>query len=115
MKAIVRIGETAAAAADTALRRVGSLARRGRDEAHRLALERTLHRAQRQLGALVYALHKNGVNDEPLVARYIEMVAQAEAALAAHTSRLHAAVRCPICGASADPDAVFCPLCGEKL
>ena len=39
-----------------------------------LALENKLSRAQRQLGALVYALHKNGEENTALVERYIETV-----------------------------------------
>lgn len=119
MKTTERIRETAAAAADGALRAAGSLVRRGEAGARRLALVRRLHLCERQLGALVYALHKSGASDDALVARYLEMVESAEKALAAHDGAVRTArgrtVRCPVCGATADPDRTFCPVCGEKL
>ena len=88
-----------------------------------LALENKLSRAQRQLGALVYALHKNGEENTALVERYIETIAAVEkdiaalepAPAAAMADDAQTAVYCPQCGAEVDPHAIFCPGCGGKL
>lgn len=94
-----------------------------------MALESKLSRAQRQLGALVYALRKNGDANEALVARYCDAIAQIEqqmeqlgatAAPAAESTAASGAdaavsVLCPQCGAEVDPSAIFCPGCGCKL
>ena len=50
----------AATLADAAVKTTGDLAQKGKKQMDLLALENKLSRAQRQLGALVYALHKNG-------------------------------------------------------
>lgn len=113
------VKKTAAAAADGALRTTGALTRMAEEQLKRAALDHRLGRAQRQLGALVYALRKNGAQDEALVGRYVENIAEIEAEIAALTAHPGQAPRmrplCPVCGAPVSPDAPFCPACGEKL
>ncbi|MEG1380725.1 MAG: zinc ribbon domain-containing protein [Ruthenibacterium sp.] len=98
---------------------------KGKEKVDLIALENKLAKAQRQLGALVYSLHKNGEENEALVARYISAIAAIESKMEAHGTVTPAApmpdaaaattVLCPQCGAEVDPDAIFCPGCGCKL
>ena len=73
----------AATLADAAVKTTGDLAQKGKKQMDLLALENKLSRAQRQLGALVYALHKNGEENTALVERYIETIAAVEKDIAA--------------------------------
>ena len=47
----------------------------------RVSLENQLAKAQRQLGALVYSLHKADEENQPLVDKYIENIAEIEKAI----------------------------------
>lgn len=78
----------AATLADAAVKTTGDLAQKGKKQMDLLALENKLSRAQRQLGALVYALHKNGEENTALVERYIETIAAVEKDIAARFSAL---------------------------
>ncbi len=121
MNAFDKVKQTAAAAADTALRAADEVAGKGRRQMRILTLSGQLNRAQQQLGALIYALRKNKAENEALVERYVEAIADIEAELAelrgagARPEEGKAAASCPVCGAAVDPDALFCPACGEKL
>ena len=111
--------KAAAKAADGALRVTGAVTRSAQAQAKRAALDYKLGRAQRQLGALVYALRKNGAVNEALVARYVETIAQIEAEIAGLSGNAGRAPKvrplCPVCGAAVPAEAPFCPSCGEKL
>ena len=106
----------AATLADAAVKTTGDLAQKGKKQMDLLALENKLSRAQRQLGALVYALHKNGEENTALVERYIETIAAVEkdiaalgpAPAAAMADDAQTAVYCPQCGAEVDHGA-WCP------
>ena len=52
-----------------------------------LAAERHLAKTQRQLGALVYSLYKNGQTNDQLVKKYLQAVEQAEGQLEKITLR----------------------------
>ena len=54
------------------------LAERGRTQAKIVSEQTKLARAQRQLGALVYSLAKGNEENQPLVDKYIEMIANIE-------------------------------------
>ena len=105
----------AATLADAAVKTTGDLAQKGKKQMDLLALENKLSRAQRQLGALVYALHKNGEENTALVERYIETIAAVEkdiaalepAPAAAMADDAQTAVYCPQCGAEVDPMPYF--------
>ena len=101
----------AATLADAAVKTTGDLAQKGKKQMDLLALENKLSRAQRQLGALVYALHKNGEENTALV----DIAALEPAPAAAMADDAQTAVYCPQCGAEVDPHAIFCPGCGGKL
>lgn len=120
MTILDRLNDAAAALTDAAVQTTEELLQKGREQARLLNLEHQLSRAQRQLGALVYALHKNHTDNAPLVARYLEAIAgleeEIEACRAARTEGAEAAeTYCPQCGAQVDPDALFCPACGGSL
>lgn len=112
----------AAVVADTALKTGTELAEKGKRQVDLMALRTKLSRTQRELGALVYSLHKNGEENPELVEKYIQAVAAVERELEAFTPDIPdeadgADVRalCPSCGAEVDPDATFCRVCGYKL
>ena len=93
----------AATLADAAVKTTGDLAQKGKKQMDLLALENKLSRAQRQLGALVYALHKNGEENTALVERYIETIAAVEKDIAALEPAPAAAM------ADDAQTAVYCP------
>lgn len=64
---IDRILEAGAKAVDTAKKTATDLAREGKRQTDLLALQGKKAKAERQLGALVYSLAKNGEENRPLV------------------------------------------------
>ena len=54
------------------------LAEKGRTQAKIVNAQSKLYKAQRQLGALVYRLAKGNEENQPLVDKYIEMIANIE-------------------------------------
>ena len=78
MNALDRLADVAAECADAVLQTTGELAQKGKQQAQLLKLEHQLGRAQRQLGALVYTLRKTGTENEALIARYIDAIAELE-------------------------------------
>ena len=54
------------------------LAEKGRTQAKIVNAQSQLYKAQRQLGALVYSLAKGNEENQPLVDKYIEMIANIE-------------------------------------
>ena len=58
------------------------LAEKGRTQARIVNAQGKLYRAQRQLGALVYSLAKGNEENQPLVDKYIEMIANIEQEIA---------------------------------
>ena len=57
------------------------LADKGKNQLDLVNQQTQLSKAQRQLGALVYTLHKSGEENQPLVDKYIEHIASIEAAI----------------------------------
>lgn len=117
--------ESAAAVADSALKATKDLAQKGKQQVDRLALENKLRKAQEQLGALVYSLHRTGESNDALVARYLQAIEDVEQELAQlnaepepgeETAAGQADVKiCPACGAEVDQEATFCSVCGAKF
>ncbi len=117
-----KLKTAAAALADAAVKTTGDLAQKGKKQVDMLALENKLSRAQRQLGALVYALDKNGEKNDAIVRQYINSIAEVEKEIEQLANETQQAendtdikVYCPQCGTEVDPDAMFCPGCGGKL
>ena len=63
---------------DTAKKTAQDLADKGKNQLELLNQQARLSKAQRQLGALVYSLHKAGEENQPLVDKYIDAVAEVE-------------------------------------
>ena len=66
---------------DTAKKTALDLAGKGKIQLDLANQQARLTKAQRQLGALVYSLHKSGEENQPLVDKYIEAVAEVEKAI----------------------------------
>lgn len=66
---------------DTAKKAAQELADKGKNQLALLNQQARLSKAQRQLGALVYSLHKAGEENQPLVDKYIAAVAEVEKAI----------------------------------
>ena len=66
---------------DSAKKTAQDLAGKGKNQLDLMNQQARLSRAQRQLGALVYSLHKAGEENQPLVEKYIEAVAEVEKAI----------------------------------
>ena len=128
---------------DTAKKTAQDLADKGKNQLDLMNQQARLSRAQRQLGALVYSLHKAGEENQPLVDKYIEAVAEVEKAIEEIKANMSpeeymaaeadAAAEdeeeieeepvqlrgetkiCPVCKAEVDGDALFCNHCGAQL
>ena len=66
---------------DSAKKTAQDLADKGKNKLDLLNQQARLSKAQRQLGALVYSLHKAGEENPALVEKYINAVAEVEKAL----------------------------------
>lgn len=66
---------------DVAKKTAMDLADKGKNQLELVNQQTQLSKAQRQLGALVYSLHKSGEENQPLVDKYIEHIASIEAAI----------------------------------
>lgn len=66
---------------DSAKKTAQDLAGKGKNQFDLISQQAKLSKAQRQLGALVYELSKAGEENKPLVDKYIEAVAEVEAAI----------------------------------
>ena len=66
--------ESSAKVADQVAKVAGEYIDKGKDKIDEISLKNELSKAQRQLGALVYALHKSGEENEELMKQYIEDV-----------------------------------------
>lgn len=66
---------------DTAKKTAQDIAGKGKNQLELLNQQARLSKAQRQLGALVYSLHKAGEENQPLVNKYIDAVAEVEKAI----------------------------------
>ena len=119
---------------DSAKKTAQDLADKGKNKLDLLNQQARLSKAQRQLGALVYSLHKAGEENPALVEKYIDAVAEVEKAIeSAENTEPEAAPAedeeieeepiqlrgetktCPVCKAEVDGDALFCNHCGAQL
>ena len=66
---------------DTVQKTAQDLADKGKNKLDLLNQQARLSKAQRQLGALVYSLHKAGEENPALVEKYIDAVAEVEKAI----------------------------------
>ena len=95
---------------DSAKRTAQDLADKGKNKLDLLNQQARLSKAQRQLGALVYSLHKAGEENPALVEKYIDAVAEVEKAIEEIKANMTDDER-----AEVDGDALFCNHCGAQL
>ena len=79
---------------DSAKKTAQDLADKGKNKLDLLNQQARLSKAQRQLGALVYSLHKAGEENPALVEKYINAVAEVEKWTATRCSATTAALSC---------------------
>lgn len=73
---------------DSAKKTAINLADKGKNQLDLVNQQARLSKAQRQLGALVYSLHKAGEENQPLVEKYIAAIADIEAEIEDIKSRM---------------------------
>ena len=73
-----KILETGAQLADSAKKTATDLAQKGKKQVDLMNAQTRLSKAQRQLGALVYSLEKNGEKNELLVKKYVDAISTIE-------------------------------------
>ena len=123
---------------DSAKKTAQDLADKGKNKLDLLNQQARLSKAQRQLGALVYSLHKAGAEVEKAIEEIKANMtdderAEVEAQEAAENTEPEAAPAedekieeepiqlrgetktCPVCKAEVDGDALFCNHCGAQL
>lgn len=119
-----QLRNTATEVAGKVVDATGELMEKGKKQVDILSLENQLAKAQRQLGALVYSLHRSGAENPGLMQRYIEEIDNIQRQLdECKNDVLYSegpvetgAVRlCSQCGHPVADDAIFCPACGGKL
>lgn len=122
MKFFEDLMESSAKVADKVAKVTGEYIDKGKEKINELSLENELGKAQKQLGALVYALHKSGEENDELVKQYIEDIAKIEAQLeeareeeAEETVTPEVVKFCSKCGREAGADDAFCKNCGNNL
>lgn len=122
-----KILQAGSKAAESAKKTAVELADKGKKQVDLANEKNKLAKAQRQLGALVYSLHVNGEENQPLVEKYIQAIAEIEAnieALQAGQADAEAEMVaeevelkkfCSQCGGEVEEDALFCNHCGAQL
>ena len=121
MKFFEDLMESSAKVADKVAKVTGEYIDKGKEKINELSLENELGKAQKQLGALVYALHKSGETNDELVNQYIEDIAKIEAQLEemrkeaepSGTVTPEVVKFCHNCGTEIGSDDAFCRNCGS--
>ena len=88
---IDKIKEQGLQLVDMAKKTALDLADKGKNQLDLVNAQTRLSKAQRQLGALVYSLHKSGEDNQPLVDKYIENIADIEASIESIKAHMSAA------------------------
>ncbi|MBQ7816677.1 MAG: zinc ribbon domain-containing protein [Oscillospiraceae bacterium] len=124
MKLFDDLLESSAKMADKVAKVTGEYIDKGKDKINELSLENELGKAHKQLGALVYALHKAGETNEELVNQYIEDIAKIEKQLeearkedveTAEPVTSEVVKFCSNCGTELSCDDAFCRNCGNSV
>lgn len=112
--------ESSARVADKVAKVTGEYIDKGKDKIDEISLKNELSKAQKQLGVLVYALHKAGEQNDELVQKYIDDIARIEAELEGYKAKEEAVDAevikfCQNCGKEVDLDDAFCKNCGSAV
>lgn len=90
---------------DTAKKTAIDIADKGKNQLELLNQQARLSKSQRQLGALVYSLHKAGEENQPLVDKYIEAIAEIEKNIEEIKAHMTPAERAEAEAAEEEPEA----------
>lgn len=103
---------------------------KGKKKVNQLALESDLAKAERQLGALMYVMHKTGEHNPELLEQYLADVEKIDKELERLKAEdsvcseqyitpdevVQSDVKvCPACGEEVTEGDIYCRSCGEKL
>lgn len=118
MTTIDRLADMCAVTADKCAKATSSIVAEGKKKMDVIALNKHIAKAQRQLGALVYSLHKSGEKNTLLVKRHLDNIDE----LCTELKKLTGGEDdysdkpcCEVCGTEVSEDALFCNGCGGKL
>ena len=126
MKFFDELLESSAKVADKVAKVTGEYIDKGKDKISELSLENEFGKAQKQLGALVYALYKSGESNEELVKQYIDEIAKIEKQLeevreeesediVVEIVEAEVVKYCRNCGKNVEADDAFCKNCGTAV
>ena len=121
--------ESSTRVADKVAKVTGEYIDKGKDKIDEISLKNELSKAQKQLGALVYALHKTGESNDELVNQYSEEIAKIEKQLEEvrnengeenvvidiEPEEIKEVKYCRNCGKDVDSDDAFCKNCGTAV
>lgn len=114
--------ETSANVADKVAKVAGEYIDKGKDKIDEMSLRNELSKAQRQLGVLVYTMHKSGEHNEELFNQYIADIDRIEKMIESineepeiEPAHVEVVKFCPNCGSEVQENDVFCKDCGNKL
>ena len=123
MKLFDDLMEASVKMADQASKKANEIADLGKKKMSKASVENELAKAQRQLGTLVYMMHKTNEHNEELLQQYIDEVAAVEKQLEELMEDLEkeevkedVEVKkiCSVCATTLRADEKFCHNCGEK-
>lgn len=114
--------ETSANVADKVAKVAGEYIDKGKDKIDEMSLRNELSKAQRQLGVLVYTMHKSGEHNEELFNQYIADIDRIEKMIESineepeiEPAHVEVVKFCSNCGSEVQENDVFCKDCGNKL
>ncbi len=94
------------------------VAQNGRGRVELYQLKRRLAKAQKQLGALVYMLHKTEQESDTMVEHYVREIDVIKAQIELHEAQQamdNSHVQCALCGAQGMKNTLYCRRCGARL
>ncbi len=115
--------EKSANVADKVAKVAGEYIDKGKDKIDEMSLRSELSKAQRQLGVLVYTMHKTGEHNEELFQQYIDDIDKIEKQIENLNAETEAAEEakevvikfCSNCGTQVSVDDSFCKNCGNSV
>lgn len=115
--------EKSANVADKVAKVAGEYIDKGKDKIDEMNLRSELSKAQRQLGVLVYTMHKTGEHNEELFQQYIDDIDKIEKQIENLNAETEAAEEakevvikfCSNCGTQVSVDDSFCKNCGNSV
>ena len=108
-----KVMDTAGRVAAGAAKATGILVNKGYDKVNQATLQAKLAKLHRQLGALVYALEKNGEENKPMISWYVSEIDKVKSKLAAIENQKESAesdfhtFSSPKAGGEDEQDAMF--------